>query len=178
MAEKIESAPYRYSPLDLDLSMTPTIPGSQSHPLVLCIFPADEGRGRPWRSSMELFRGLSLQRECITSSDIQFGQNFGRGPLLISEKTGQCSQALCLAVVEVGGGEKTWLGMLVTPSCLSLCDRVDYKPTRLLCPCNIPGKNTGVGCHALLQGIFPTQGLNLGLPHCRWTLYPLSHQGR
>ena len=40
-----------------------------------------------------------------------------------------------------------------------------------------PGKNTGVGCHALLQGIFPTQGLNLGLPHCWWILYHLSHQG-
>ena len=40
-----------------------------------------------------------------------------------------------------------------------------------------PGKNSGVGCHALLQGIFPTQGLNLGLLHCRWFLYHLSHQG-
>ena len=40
-----------------------------------------------------------------------------------------------------------------------------------------PGKNTGVGCHALLQGIFPTQGLKPGLPHCRWSLYHLSHQG-
>ena len=40
-----------------------------------------------------------------------------------------------------------------------------------------PGKNTRVGCHALLQGIFPTQGLNPGLPHCRWMLYCLSHQG-
>ena len=40
-----------------------------------------------------------------------------------------------------------------------------------------PGKNTGVGCHALLRGIFPTQGLNPGLPHCRWILYHLSHQG-
>ena len=40
-----------------------------------------------------------------------------------------------------------------------------------------PGKNTGVGCHFLLQEIFPTQGLNLGLPHCRQTLYCLSHQG-
>ena len=40
-----------------------------------------------------------------------------------------------------------------------------------------PGKITGVGCHALLQGIFPTQGLNPGLPHCRWILYLLSHQG-
>ena len=34
------------------------------------------------------------------------------------------------------------------------------EPTRLLCPWNSSGKNTGVGCHSLLQGIFPTQGLN------------------
>jgi len=40
-----------------------------------------------------------------------------------------------------------------------------------------PGKNTGVGCHALLQGIFPTQGSNLGLPYCRQILYCLSYQG-
>ena len=40
-----------------------------------------------------------------------------------------------------------------------------------------PGKSTGVGCHFLLQGIFSTQGSNLGLVHCRQTLYRLSHQG-
>ena len=39
-----------------------------------------------------------------------------------------------------------------------------------------PAKNTGVGCHALLQGIFPNKGLNQGLPLCRWILYHLSHQ--
>ena len=39
-----------------------------------------------------------------------------------------------------------------------------------------PGRNTGVGCHALLQGIFPTQGLNPGLPQCWRTVYHLSHQ--
>ena len=39
-----------------------------------------------------------------------------------------------------------------------------------------PGKNTRVGCHALLQGIFPTKGLNPGLPHCWQTLYHLSHK--
>ena len=49
--------------------------------------------------------------------------------------------------------------------------------TRLLCPWNSPGKNTGVGSHFLLQGIFPTQGLTLGLPHHRQILYRLSHQG-
>ena len=39
-------------------------------------------------------------------------------------------------------------------------------PTRLLCPWDSPDKNTGVGCHSLLQGTFLTQGLNPGLPHC------------
>ena len=49
------------------------------------------------------------------------------------------------------------------------------KPTRLLCPWDFPSKNTGVGCHFLLQEIFPTQELNVGLPHFRQTLYHLSH---
>ena len=40
-----------------------------------------------------------------------------------------------------------------------------------------PGKNTGVSCHFLLQGIFPTQGSKPGLPHCRQIPYHLSHQG-
>ena len=50
-------------------------------------------------------------------------------------------------------------------------------PTRLLRPWDFPGKNTGVGCHFLLKGIFPTQGLNPDLPYCRQMLYSLSHQG-
>ena len=49
------------------------------------------------------------------------------------------------------------------------------QPTRFLCPWNSPGKNTGVGCHALLHGIFPTQGSNPGLPRCRWILYHPRH---
>ena len=44
-------------------------------------------------------------------------------------------------------------------------------------PWNFSGKNTGVGCHFLLQEIFPTQGLNLCLLHCRQILYHLSHPG-
>ena len=55
------------------------------------------------------------------------------------------------------------------------------KPVRLLCPWNSPGKNAGVGCHCLLQGIIPTQGLNprpLCLLHCRRILYLVSHRGR
>ena len=50
------------------------------------------------------------------------------------------------------------------------------QPCRLYSPWNSPGQNTGVGL-SLLQGIFPTQGLNPGLPHCGRILYHLSHQG-
>ena len=67
--------------------------------------------------------------------------------------------------------------VLVSQSCLTLGDPMDCKPTRLLCPWDSPGKNTGVGCYALLQGIFSTQGLNPGLLPCRQILYCLSHQG-
>ena len=45
-------------------------------------------------------------------------------------------------------------------------------------PCDSPGQNTGVGCHFLLQGIFPTQGSNMGLLHYRQILYQMSHQER
>ena len=50
-------------------------------------------------------------------------------------------------------------------------------PHGLYSPCNSPGQNTGVGSFSLLQGIFPAQGSNPGLPHCRQILYQLSHQG-
>ena len=49
--------------------------------------------------------------------------------------------------------------------------------SRLLCPWDFPGKDTGVGCHFLLQGIFQTQGLNPSLLHCRQILYWLSYKG-
>ena len=50
-------------------------------------------------------------------------------------------------------------------------------PHGLYSPWNSPGQNTVVGSRSLLQGIFLTQGLNPGLPHCRWILYQLSHKG-
>ena len=51
------------------------------------------------------------------------------------------------------------------------------RPHRLHSPWNSPSQNTGVGSIPLLQGIFPTQGSNPGLPHCRQILYQLSHEG-
>ena len=66
---------------------------------------------------------------------------------------------------------------LVAQSCPTLCNPMNCSPPGSSVHGDSPGKNTAVGCHALLQGIFPTQGLNPGLPHCRQILYHLSHQG-
>ena len=58
-----------------------------------------------------------------------------------------------------------------SPSCVQLF------VTPWTSPWDSLGKNTGVGSHSLLQGIFPMQGLNPSLLHCRWILYQLSHKG-
>ena len=64
----------------------------------------------------------------------------------------------------------------VAQLCPTLCDPMDCNlPASSLW--GFPGKSTRVSCHFLLQGIFPAQGSNLSLPHCRQTLYRLSHQG-
>ena len=60
-------------------------------------------------------------------------------------------------------------------SCSVLSDSL--QPHGLYSPLNSPGQNTGVGNLSLLQGIFPTQGSNPGLPYCRQILYQLSHKG-
>ena len=90
---------------------------------------------------------------------------YGWGPSLFTwnyHNIVNCLSALCV---------------LVAQSCPTLCNPMDCSPARLLCPWNSPTKNTGVGCHSLLQGLFPTPGLNLGLLHCREILYHLSYEG-
>ena len=69
------------------------------------------------------------------------------------------------------------LGMCYSLSCVWLSMTPWLWPARLLCPWNSPGKNTGVSCHSLLQGIFPAQGLNPDLLHCRQIFYHPSHKG-
>ena len=74
--------------------------------------------------------------------------------------------------------------MSPSKSLLVLCVITQSCPT--LCGCDLPGssvlgdspgKDTEVGCHTLLQGIFPAQGLNPSFPHCRWIIYHLHHKG-
>ena len=72
----------------------------------------------------------------------------------------------------IGGG-----GGLVAKSCPTLCDPMDCSLPGSFVHGDSPGKNTGVGCHFLLLGIFPNQGMYWGLLHCKWVLYALSHEG-
>ena len=65
---------------------------------------------------------------------------------------------------------------LVAQLCPTLYGPMDHSPPGSSVHWDSPSKNTGVGCHALFQGIFPTQGSKPGLPPCRWILYYLSHQ--
>ena len=66
--------------------------------------------------------------------------------------------------------DSQWSEVKVAQPCRTLCESM-YSPW------NSPVQNTGVGSLSLLQGIFPTQRSNPGLPHCRWILYQLSHKG-
>ena len=77
----------------------------------------------------------------------------------------KCSCAVCMFLC------------LDAQCCLTLWNTRDCSPPGSSVHGDSPGKNTGVGCHAFLQGIFPTQRLNTGLPHYRWILYHLSHKG-
>ena len=113
----------------------------------------------------------------------------------------RCMSYLCILYVN------PYFACLVSQSCLTLCDPIDYNPPGssvnrdlLILTCAVlclvaqsclslcnppessvhgdsPRKNTGVGCHGLLQGIFPTQVSNPGLLHFRRILYQLSYQG-
>ena len=65
----------------------------------------------------------------------------------------------------------------VAQSCPTLCNPMDCSPPGSSVHGDSPCKNSRVGCHSLLQGIFPIQELNWGLLHCRLILYQLSYQG-
>ena len=68
-------------------------------------------------------------------------------------------------------------GGLVTKLGLSLLQPRGLQPARLLCPWEFADKNTEVGCHSLLQGIFHTMGSNPCLQHWQVDSLPLSHEG-
>ena len=90
---------------------------------------------------------------------------------------GTCSCLLCVtahANLERNPSLTPWKRS-ESESCSVVSDSL--RPQGLYSPWNSPSHNTLVGSFSLLQGIFPTQGLNSGLPHCGQILYQLSHKG-
>ena len=79
---------------------------------------------------------------------------------LFAWDSSNCNSALCCAQL-----------------CPTLCDHIDCSLPVSSVHEDSPGKNTGMGCHALLTGALPNLGIEPGLPHCRWILYQLSHKG-
>ena len=115
-------------------------------------------------SSIGFFSRCSKHRSTIPFSSFYFlssfptdSKNFNFSGFLFLSSNLLCAQSL----------RRVWL--FVTP--------MDCSPPGSSVPEDSPGKNTEVGCHALLQGIFPTHGSNPGLLHRRWNLYRLSHKG-
>ena len=105
---------------------------------------------------------------------------------LTGEKTGTPGMPQSMRSQRVGHDwmtELNWISCIwseVKWSCSDVSDCLrshGLEPTRLLHPWDFPGKSTGVGCHFLLQRIFPTWVSNPGLRRCRQTLYCLSYQG-
>ena len=81
------------------------------------------------------------------------------------------------SVVSSCSHRRSLLLCVVAQSCPTLCDTMDCSLPGTSVHRDSPGKNSGIGCHALLQGIFPTQRWNPGLLHCRQILYHRSIQG-
>ena len=84
----------------------------------------------------------------------------------------------CFLLYRQGREEECGVGVVqasASESCSVVSDSL--RPHGLHSPWNSPGQNTGMGSLSLLQGIFPTQGSNPGLSHCRRILYQLSHKG-
>ena len=97
---------------------------------------------------------------CTSTGEGHLGKGMGQSLLACTQESHvpHCTEVKCVSPSVVSEPLQPW----------------GLQPARLLCPWDSPGKNTGVGCHFLLQRIFQIQGSNPhleGLQHCRWILY-------
>ena len=153
-------------------------------------------RRRHWHPTPVLLPGKSHGRRGLVGcspwgreeSDTTERLHFHSSLSCIGEGNGSPLQRSCLENPKDGGAwwgavcgvaqSRTWLKQLSSSSSSkTLCDPMDWSLPGSSVHGDSPGKNTGMGCPALLQGIFPTQGLNLNLLHCRHVHYRMSHQG-
>ena len=146
----------------------PRTPALQADSLPLILSPLGKPGGRP----LLILTGLGnrLWNKYLYSYKITVkysqGQHLWKS---LKSRIMQRKELKCNAVATV-------YVCLVAQSCPTLCNPVGCNLPDSSVQGDSPGKNTGVGCHALLQGIFPTQGSNTGLPYWRQILYHLSHQ--
>ena len=104
----------------------------------------------------------------------------GFGILCLIQQFPEVGKSKILVASFIDKKEKTQNCFLCHASSLShawLCNPMDCSLPGSSVHRDSPGRNTRVGCHALLWGIFPNQGSNPGLLHCRWIPYHPSHQG-
>ena len=126
-----------------------------------------------WRTS------LNTQFRVSQNVHLSHHSHYGQRPEAHSTTAGWTAWEISSSWL--GDTAAQWAGYfytcLVPQSGLTLCNPMDCSPPGPSVHGDSPGKNTGVGCQALLQGFFPTQGSNPGLSDCREILYHLSHQG-
>ena len=146
-------------------------PGSFFLPLMLKTLPASAGDVRDASSVSGSRRspggghGNPLQ-DCCLETPMDSGAR--RATVHEGHKESDMTQHTCNKQKAFSNGLKSESGSVASSS---------LRPRGLYSPWNSPGQNTGWGSPSLSRGIFPTQGLNPGLPHCRRILYQLSHQG-
>ena len=145
------------------------------------------GPVKNWRASQVALMVKNLPANAEDARDISSIPGLGRSPeggygtpLQYSCLENPTDRGIWPAMVHtVQRVEHDWSNLKWKWSCSVMSDSLrphGLQPTRFHHPWDFPGKNTGVGYHSLLQEIFPTQGLNPGVPHCRQMLYHLSHQ--
>ena len=111
--------------------------------------------------------GVSILREIILQHELIISQ-------WVLEYWSSVS-CVCIPLTNIPFTEFSLLKVLITQSYLTLCDPLDCSPPGSSVQGILQTRIPGVSCHSLLQGIFPSQGSNLGLLHCRQILYHLSY---
>ena len=137
-------------------------PKSQAGSLILSRVLCSSWAQRLSMFPISLITRNSLHSASMTFPKVQWADSRKRNSAVLGQGPGSLSRDMMC---------------LVTQWCPTLCNPMDCSPTGSSVLGDSPDKNTRVGCHAFLQGTFPTQGWNSALLHCRRILYFLSHQG-